>query len=526
MSEFWKQCEGQVVDNRFRLRQYLGGTDESAVFVTQLTDEQKQKAAIKFVPAGPAAEQQLSLWRRVKQLSHPNLLKVFEVGRCRLENRDRLYMVMESAEEDLSQILPSRPLSDSEAREMLPPAIEALTYLHSNGFVHSRVKPSNILATADQLKLSSDAISPIGEARKASRKFDVHDAPETATSPLTAAADVWSLGMTLVETLTQQTPSMQPGSLADPAVPETIPQPFLDIARHALRTDPRRRWTIHEIGARLNPAAVAMAAAAAQSVSPVNVPLSPVPAMPAAKLQAPRLDTPPPKPKPLPEYQQSAASAPRETFVLPNYVVPVAAGLFVLVAIIALPKILGHRAESSSSASTTSSAPAVAETKTADAPARHETPTKTPAKPAPQNSLSAVAEKKVVAPAASEAKPAPVRTDTFPSANAPAGSSSASARGEVLEQVVPNVSQKALDTIHGSVRVGVRVQVDPTGNVSDATLDSAGPSKFFADLALQAARRWQFNSPEVSGHSVPSTWVIRFQFTPNGSKATPTQVAP
>src|SRR2546421_2272663 len=112
---------------------------------------------------------------------------------------------------------------------------------------------------------------------------------------LSAAADVWSLGMTLVETLTQHTPVLQPGSQADPVVPDALPQPFLDIARHALRREPRRRWTISEIAARFNPAAAAAVAAAAQSVSPLAVPLSTVPAVPAAKLPVPKFDAPPPR---------------------------------------------------------------------------------------------------------------------------------------------------------------------------------------------------------------------------------------
>ena len=96
----------------------------------------------------------------------------------------------------------------------------------------------------------------------------------------------------------------------------------------------------------------------------------------------------------------------------------------------------------------------------------------------------------------------------------------------MLDQILPVASAKALATIHGVVRVGVRVHVDPTGNVANAELASPGPSKYFADLALQAARRWQFASPEVGGHSVPSEWLIRFHFTPRGPKVIPTQVTP
>ena len=526
MSEFWKLYEGQVVENRFRLRSYLGGTDDSAVFLTQLPDGPTTKAAIKFIPAGPAADQQLSLWRRAKLLSHPNLLKIYETGRCRMENRDRLYVVMEYAEEDLGQILPQRALTDVEARDMLAPVLDALVYLHSNGLAHSRLKPSNILATSDQLKLSSDSLLPIGETRKVSGKFDLHDAPEIASAPISAAADVWSLGITLVETLTQQTPAVQPGGQADAVIPDNLPQPFLDVARHSLRREARRRWTVAEIAARLNPVAVAVAAAHA-GVSPLTAPLSPVAAVPAAKLSAPRQYAPPPRPAPMPARAPVKSPLPQsQTLVLPNYVVGVAAALFVVVAIVALPKILGRRGDPSTAATTRpASAPAASPalpTRVDPAPANKSTAAEK------MNSAKVAVEKKpsTATPAAPPPTPASVRTDTFASASSTTSMSSSGAKGEVLDQVLPNASEKALASIHGVVRVSVRVHVDRAGNVSGAELDSAGPSQYFADLALRAARKWQFNSPEVGGHSVPSEWLIRFHFSPAGPKAMPSQVNP
>jgi len=527
MSDVWTQCEGQVIDNKFRLQRYLGGTEDSAVFLTQLAGSPSQKAAIKFIPAGTTADLQLSLWRRAMQLAHPNLLRVFDVGRCRLSNRDRLYVVMEHADEDLSQILPQRALTASEAREMLEPVLDVLVYLHGHGLVHSRIRPSNILATADQLKLSSDACFPIGESRKSSRKFDPHDAPETAAFPFSTAADVWSLGMTLVETLTQHTAILQPGEQADPIVSDSVPQPFLDIARHALRREPRRRWTIPEIAARLNP--VAAAAAAAQAVSPLAVPLSSVPAVPAAKLPVPKFDAPSTRAQAQPPRSQ-AANPPRQTLVLPGYVVPVAAVLLVIVGIFALPKILGHRSDASSSAAT-ASAPPAEQPKPIEQPARRETraASEPSATSATRDSLKTAEKKRMAEPLSSaEAAPTPasVRTGTFPSANAPSASASSSERGEVLEEILPEVSEKARASIQGVVRVSVRVHVDATGNVSEASLDSAGPSKYFADLALKTARRWQFSSPDMGGHSVPSEWLIRFQFSRTGPKAFPKQITP
>jgi TonB family protein len=323
-------------------------------------------------------------------------------------------------------------------------------------------------------------------------------------------------------------PVLPADAQSDPVAPDTIPQPFLDITRHALVREPKRRWTIAEIAARMNPTAVA--AAAGQSISPLAVPLSSVPAVPAAKLQTPKYDAPAPK-APTPRAPGTTSAKP--TLVLPNYAIPVFAVFLVLVAIVALPKILGHRAESSTSAANAAAQPA-SKPKAVEQPAHRETSPAT--QPTAKNSAKAAAEKKPAPPeklVAAPAQPvnaapatAALRTDTFPSANAPKSSSVSPAHGEVLDQVLPDVSGRARGTIQGKVRVSVRVHVEPAGNVSQAELDAPGPSKYFADLAIQAARRWEFTAPEVDGHSVPSEWVIRFEFTQADTKAFPTQKTP
>jgi len=83
-------------------------------------------------------------------------------------------------------------LTASEAREMLEPVLDVLVI--STAMARSFAdQASNILATADQLKLSSGHVLPYRESRKSSRNFDPHDAPETAAFPFSTAADVWSL---------------------------------------------------------------------------------------------------------------------------------------------------------------------------------------------------------------------------------------------------------------------------------------------------------------------------------------------
>src|SRR5260370_11638416 len=111
MSESWKQWDGQVFDARFLLRQNLGGSEHSAVFLTE-RGTPPQKAAIKFIQVDePDAELQLFRWKHATRLSSSHLLRTFESGRCHLTNFEFLYVVFEYAEENLSQFLPPPPLT-------------------------------------------------------------------------------------------------------------------------------------------------------------------------------------------------------------------------------------------------------------------------------------------------------------------------------------------------------------------------------------------------------------------------------
>jgi serine/threonine protein kinase len=533
MTEQWKKWEGQPVEGKFVLGQCLSGTEFNAVFLTELPGPPGQKAVLKLIAAGsPAAELQLGQWKRAAHLNHPNLLTIFDAGRCRLEDVQFIYAVMEFAEENLGEILPQRALTAEEVRDVLDPALDVLVYLHGKGLVHGHLKPSNILATHDRLKLSTDSIFPVGEKRQLLRGRDIYDAPELQSAPASPKEDVWSLGVTLVEALTQHPPVFSSEPSVDPSVPRELPDLFLVITKHALRRDPNNRWSLADIAARLNPAPLAAAAAVSSSpsiapapaepaapianVSPLSVPLSSEPAVPLAKLSAPAAEAP---------ARRVPPPAKRGNASFFDYLVPVLLGAAVFAGLIfAIPRLFNfHSQPSSTSASVTSEQPAAA------SPA--ETPRPPAASPAPvapertasnepPNKMNRSVENSSPAPAA-----AVLRADSAPAPRTKTAGEVVG-RSEVLNEVLPKPQQKALNTIHGSFHVTVKAQVDAAGNVIGSEFDYPGPSRYFAGLAEKAARQWQFSGAETDGHGVPSVWLIRFEFTSAGVHATAQQSAP
>ena len=172
------QLEGRVVNERFRLLRWLGGSKTSSVYLAEFDDNPPRMAALKLVAAiAPDAESRLSGWIAAGRLSHPNLIVVIDCGRCEIDGSQFVYEVMEFAEEVLAEILPVRPLTADETRAMLGPVLDALRYLNARGCVHGHIKPSNILVVEDRLKLSADTIALSGGDRAERAEMSVYDAP-------------------------------------------------------------------------------------------------------------------------------------------------------------------------------------------------------------------------------------------------------------------------------------------------------------------------------------------------------------
>lgn len=509
-----KKWEGQVVEGRFPLHRFLGGTEGSAVFLTDSGQYKPREAAIKLIPAeSRSSEQQISRWKRAGSLNHPHLIRMWDVGRCQLNGTKLLYVVMECADEDLSQILPQRPLTPAEAGDMLRPVLDALAYLHGRGLAHGHLKPSNIMAIGDRLKISSDGICLAGEPALHAGEPGQYDAPEVMQAGRTAAGDVWSLGMTLSETLLQRVPTREQKD-QDPVPPATLPPPFREIVRQCLRVDPSLRASLADILTRLN--------APPEVAAPAPAIVPPTPLVHRSRMR-----------------------------------MRLAYGAAIAVAMVLAFWIGLHLFNPSSSADR--SAPVAVQTpeqQSAEPPATKPAPHENAKPPAPASQLpshlppAATSDNPVQThPAAPSSESLSATRSTEPNAgaappNAPssAGPSATSPSaptgaqtpafppnfkaGEVARQVLPLVPEQARDTIRGTVRVRVRVEVDPSGDVTGADLDTPGPSHYFANLSLDAARKWKFTPAKSGAQDVASAWELRFDFSQIATKAVPTPVTP
>ena len=116
--------------------------------------------------------------------------------------------------------------------------------------------------------------------------------------------------------------------------------------------------------------------------------------------------------------------------------------------------------------------------------------------------------------AAASAAPAVVAQSPSPLASEQPAPAPAEGPRSVLHQEIPDVPRSARESIHGHIKVAVRVTVDRAGTVIGEAVEDPGSSRYFARVASGAARKWKFAPAD---NQDAREWLLRFEFTRDGT---------
>jgi tRNA A-37 threonylcarbamoyl transferase component Bud32 len=252
---------GAMLGGRFRLVRLLGRGGSGAVWAAVDTAV-GQRVAVKVLHPDLDDERTRERLRREVRAArpgHPNLVTVYDLH----EDTGAVFLSMELVEgESLRERLAARGrLAVEEVVAVGRQVAAALVHLHAKGLVHRDVKPGNVLVAADgAVKLCDMGLTRLVEQGTTVTETEVvvgtpaFMAPEQgAGRELSAAADVYSLGLSLYCCLTGEVPFQEASAVATlmrrqrerpPCVRRLRPDcpHWLErLIRHMLEPEPRQR---------------------------------------------------------------------------------------------------------------------------------------------------------------------------------------------------------------------------------------------------------------------------------------------
>jgi tRNA A-37 threonylcarbamoyl transferase component Bud32 len=206
---------GREIMGTYKLVQVLGQGGMAVVYRGRhvLTD---QTVAIKALPPDLASQTQVKQRfideaRTLGRLEHPNIVHLHNF----LEEDGHLYLVMQYAEgETFDEIIDREGrVSAADGVAIGCETLKALQYAHDKGVVHRDIKPSNIIIRGDSsVKVMDFGIAKIVGSTKLTVTGQTMGtvrfmAPEQVRGKnIDHRADLYSLGVTLYQALTGQTP--------------------------------------------------------------------------------------------------------------------------------------------------------------------------------------------------------------------------------------------------------------------------------------------------------------------------------
>ena len=196
---------------RFEIVRELGRGAQSVVYLARDPHLQREVAikTLHFSRPDPQKNQQLlSEARMVSQLSHPNIVPIFEAG----EEKGDLYLVFEYVPGlNLAEYLRANGrLTPVKAISILIPVLDAIAHAHAAGIIHRDLKPHNVLLDSANMPRVMDfgiaaRVESQGGDGEAFMGTPAYMAPEyIERRECSEATDVFAAGLLFYECLTGQ----------------------------------------------------------------------------------------------------------------------------------------------------------------------------------------------------------------------------------------------------------------------------------------------------------------------------------
>ena len=256
---------GTIIADRFEIESFLAAGGMAQVYVARQMNIDRRVAMKVLSPMfsmNPSVVMRFFREARViAQLSHPNTVRLFDMG----ETPDkRLYMAMELPEGvELSERIRQGRMKAEEAIPIVRQVAGSLSEAHSKGIIHRDLKPDNIFLT----KLNIVKVLDFGIAKlKQSEDEDERKLTKVGTAPgtpeymspeqargkeLDARSDIYSLGIVLYEMLAGHPPFEEDTFLATilmhvqsppPPLPDDVPADLRNyVVNRLLAKDPNCR---------------------------------------------------------------------------------------------------------------------------------------------------------------------------------------------------------------------------------------------------------------------------------------------